>query len=285
MAPDRRRPGGSCRCRVVGGHRRLWERRSGSSTSASISHGPERAHGAGVRSTKCTQSSWPAVAAPASGPSAVTVDRSRSCRSWRAVVTCSARPSIGLRPLIGPTDIFVVTDARYAPLVTASAPDLPAENVLGEPIGRNTAAAVALAAHAIDRPSDDVMVVVGADYAIDDEDLFRKSLVAAAERAVGGDLLTLGVRADRALDRARLCAGHRRSTHGRRPRELPRRTLRREAQPGSRDRADREWRGELELGHVHLAPRRRPRWPRDLRRGHRQRDRGRREADRRSARC
>ena len=36
--------------------------------------------------------------------------------------------------------------------------------LLGEPVGRNTAAAVALAALAIDRPGDDVMVVLPADH-------------------------------------------------------------------------------------------------------------------------
>ena len=39
-----------------------------------------------------------------------------------------------------------------------------ASGVIGEPFGRNTAAAVALAALAIERPDDDVMVVLPADH-------------------------------------------------------------------------------------------------------------------------
>jgi mannose-1-phosphate guanylyltransferase len=98
-----------------------------------------------------------------------------------------------LSPLIAPEDVYVVTDTRYAPLVREVAPQVPAANIIGEPFGRNTAAAVALAAHAIDRPADDIMVVLPADQAVRDEDAFRTALAAAAERARGGDLVTLGV--------------------------------------------------------------------------------------------
>ena len=63
-----------------------------------------------------------------------------------------------LAPLVDPADVFVVTDARYADLVREQLPALPAGNLVGEPAGRNTAAAIALAAVAIDRPDDDVML-------------------------------------------------------------------------------------------------------------------------------
>ncbi len=98
-----------------------------------------------------------------------------------------------LAPLIAPEDVFVVTDTRYASLVQEVAPQVPAANIIGEPFGRNTAAAVALMAHAIDRPADEVMVVLPADPAIGDEEGFRDGLAAAAERAADGDLVTLGV--------------------------------------------------------------------------------------------
>lgn len=98
-----------------------------------------------------------------------------------------------LSPLIAPEDVYVVTDARYAPLVREVAPAIPPSNIIGEPFGRNTAAAVALMAHAIERPPDEVMVVLPADQAVRDEPGFREGLAAAAERAAGGDLVTLGV--------------------------------------------------------------------------------------------
>jgi mannose-1-phosphate guanylyltransferase/mannose-6-phosphate isomerase len=98
-----------------------------------------------------------------------------------------------LAPLIEPADVYVVTDARYAPLVQEQLPEVPTHNVLEEPVGRNTAAAVAFGALAIDRPADDVMAVLPADHRIADEAGFRAALAAAASRAGSGDLVTLGI--------------------------------------------------------------------------------------------
>jgi mannose-1-phosphate guanylyltransferase len=98
-----------------------------------------------------------------------------------------------LAPLLEPADIFIVTDAAYADLVREALPSLPPANILAEPMGRNTAAAVALAAHAIDRPGDEVMLSLHADQAIRDEAGFRAALRAAAQRAAGGDIVTLGI--------------------------------------------------------------------------------------------
>lgn len=98
-----------------------------------------------------------------------------------------------LAPLIEPRDVYVVTDARYAGMVREVAAGIPLTNIIGEAMGRNTAAAVALAAHAIERADDDVMVVLPADQAIRDEAGFRAALSAAAERAAAGDMVTLGI--------------------------------------------------------------------------------------------
>ena len=54
----------------------------------------------------------------------------------------------------------MVTDQRYGALVRAQVPDV---RILVEPSGRNTAAAIALATLAIDRPDDEVMLVLPAD--------------------------------------------------------------------------------------------------------------------------
>jgi len=101
-----------------------------------------------------------------------------------------------LAPLIGPEDVFVVTDRRYLPLVAEQLPAVPAANLIGEPIGRNTAAAVALAAEAIERPDDEVMLILPADSYIADEAGFRDAVEAAEEVARGGSLVTLGVTPD-----------------------------------------------------------------------------------------
>jgi mannose-1-phosphate guanylyltransferase len=102
-----------------------------------------------------------------------------------------------LSPMLQPRDVYVVTDARYASIVHEQVPELPLANLLPEPMGRNTAAAVAYAAAAVDRPDDEVMIVLPADQRITEEAAFREALAAAAERATRGDLVTLGISATR----------------------------------------------------------------------------------------
>jgi mannose-1-phosphate guanylyltransferase len=102
-----------------------------------------------------------------------------------------------LAPLVSPGDVYVIAERRHLPLVAEQLPAVPASNLFGEPIGRNTAAAVALAAEAIDRPEDEVMLVLAADAHIADEASFRAVLATAAEVARGGSLVTLGVTPDR----------------------------------------------------------------------------------------
>jgi mannose-1-phosphate guanylyltransferase len=101
-----------------------------------------------------------------------------------------------LLPLVPADRIAVVTSAATRDEALRLLPDLPAENVLGEPRGRNTAAACALAAHwAAARSDDAVLVTTPADHLVAPEEAFLAALRAAAERAAGGPrLLTLGLR-------------------------------------------------------------------------------------------
>ena len=100
-------------------------------------------------------------------------------------------------PLVDETDIFVVADRRYGQLIGDQVSDV---GLIVEPTGRNTAAAIALAAAVIQRPDDEVMVVLPADHWIADEDGFRAVLQVAVERLATGafeieqPLVTLGVR-------------------------------------------------------------------------------------------
>ncbi len=93
---------------------------------------------------------------------------------------------------VRPEDIVVVTDRRYAGFVAAQ---LPSATILEEPVGRNTAAAVALAVHGLDRPSDEPMLVLPADHRIADEATFRGVLAGAVAvtRLEPDALLTLGI--------------------------------------------------------------------------------------------
>ncbi len=101
-----------------------------------------------------------------------------------------------LAPLVEPQDVYVVVERGHRGLVAEQLPAIPSANVIGEPIGRNTAAAVALAAEVIGRPADEVMLVLPADAHIADEAGFRAALAAAAEVARDGSLVTLGVSPD-----------------------------------------------------------------------------------------
>jgi mannose-1-phosphate guanylyltransferase len=98
-------------------------------------------------------------------------------------------------------DVHVVTSSAYAPLVAES---LPGVAIVEEPMGRNTAAAIALAATAIDRPMDEVMIVLPADHTIEREAVFRRVLADAATGlapgafGIDGPLVTLGIQPDRA---------------------------------------------------------------------------------------
>ena len=103
-----------------------------------------------------------------------------------------------LAPLVGPEDLYVVTDARYVALAAEQLPELPDGHILCEPLGRNTGPAVAFAALGIDRPERDVMVVLPADHQVSDEAAFRQKLAAAEEVAAQGRiaddvLVTLGI--------------------------------------------------------------------------------------------
>lgn len=97
-------------------------------------------------------------------------------------------------PLVGRGDVNVVAEERLLPAIGEQLPELAAHQLVGEPVGRNTAAALALAALVIDRPADDVMVVLPADHLIADERAFRRTLSTAVEVAADGALVTLGVR-------------------------------------------------------------------------------------------
>lgn len=67
-------------------------------------------------------------------------------------------------------------------------------NIILEPIGRNTAPAIALAAHtALKADKDALLLVLAADHAIMDAAAFRSAVVQAAPFAEEGELITFGV--------------------------------------------------------------------------------------------
>ncbi len=91
--------------------------------------------------------------------------------------------------------LYIVTAQHQQPQTVKQLPQLPSDHILMEPTGRNTAAAVALAAwHLLSFDPEAVMTVLPADHAIPDHQAFCDSLrLAAIAAEQHGMLMTLGV--------------------------------------------------------------------------------------------
>lgn len=97
-------------------------------------------------------------------------------------------------PLCSADRRLVVTAAHLVEPVQLLLPELPAGAVLGEPMQRNTAPCMAVAALAALRLDPDaILLLLPADHWIGDPAAFREALTLAAERADGGAIVTLGV--------------------------------------------------------------------------------------------
>ncbi len=99
-----------------------------------------------------------------------------------------------VRPLTTPERIWVVTNREFVDLARQQLPEVPPDNILGEPVGRNSAPAVALAAARIAHTDPEAVVVATpADSYIGDAFTYRDYVGTAAE-AAGEDLIVvLGV--------------------------------------------------------------------------------------------
>lgn len=88
---------------------------------------------------------------------------------------------------------YLVCGAAHATEAIAQLRSVRREPTLtvAEPVGRNTAAAVAAAA--LLAPSDSVLVVLPADHIVTDLAAFREAMRTAIECAAAGDLVTFGV--------------------------------------------------------------------------------------------
>ncbi|MBI4567883.1 MAG: mannose-1-phosphate guanylyltransferase [Planctomycetes bacterium] len=111
----------------------------------------------------------------------------------RTLLAATVERLLGAAPL---ERILVVTGAAHAGLARAQLPDLPADNLIVEPAGRDTAPCVGLAATIIARRDPDgVVAVFPADHFIEPaEDFVRAVLFAADVAHQSGGIVTFGVR-------------------------------------------------------------------------------------------
>ena len=96
-------------------------------------------------------------------------------------------------------NIFIVTGAAYEELTKEQSPQIPSENILKEPFGKNTAPCIAYAAYRIARINPDAnMVVVPSDHFISNDAVYVDNIqkgLAFVEQF--GGLLTIGIKPTR----------------------------------------------------------------------------------------
>ena len=91
------------------------------------------------------------------------------------------------------------SDFRFMVVEQLAAAEIAPQNILIEPSACNTAAAICAAAVALDAQNgDSLMLVAPSDHVIPDAEKFRSTVEAAAQTAIDGQIVTFGIRPDRA---------------------------------------------------------------------------------------
>ena len=98
-------------------------------------------------------------------------------------------------PLVPAENVFVITNEVQAPEVRKQLPKLPKHNVVAEPVGRDTCAAVTLGAALVGaRSTTGVMAVLPADHVIPEEKKFQQVLGDSLDLASRGQaIVTIGI--------------------------------------------------------------------------------------------
>jgi mannose-1-phosphate guanylyltransferase len=104
-----------------------------------------------------------------------------------------------LLPLAAPKRFWIITNEDLCPAVAKQLPKVPKAQVLAEPVGRNTAPAIGLAAFLLQR--EDPEAVIGmfpSDHVIADEKRYRDTLQRGiAIAAAGANIVVLGIKPNR----------------------------------------------------------------------------------------
>jgi mannose-1-phosphate guanylyltransferase len=100
--------------------------------------------------------------------------------------------------VVGAEHVLVVGASRHAALIAQQLPQLPPDNVLLEPVGRNTAPCLAWASAWVRRRAKDAAIAaLPADAHIADEQGFTEVLSLALAAAESGSIVTIGIRPTR----------------------------------------------------------------------------------------
>ena len=100
--------------------------------------------------------------------------------------------------LVERKDIYISTNKDYEELIREQLPDIPADNILFEPVGRNTAPCIGMAAEFISKKYEDaVMMVLPSDHLIKYAKMYQDTLNDACSIAEqGSNLVTIGITPD-----------------------------------------------------------------------------------------
>src|SRR5262245_15726539 len=101
-----------------------------------------------------------------------------------------------ITPVVPLKNIYVITTETQADEVRRQLPKMPKENVVAEPVGRDTCAAVTLGAAIVGaRSTTGVMAVLPADHVIPEEKKFQQVLADAFDLASRGQaIVTIGIK-------------------------------------------------------------------------------------------
>lgn len=99
-------------------------------------------------------------------------------------------------PLVPLKNILIITNETQAPEVQKQLPKLPKENIIAEPVGRDTCAAVTLGAAIVgSRSTTATMAVLPADHVIPEEKKFQQVLSDCFDLASRGQaIVTIGIK-------------------------------------------------------------------------------------------
>lgn len=103
-----------------------------------------------------------------------------------------------ISPLVDLEDIYIATNKDYKQLALDQLPGIPEENILCEPIGRNTAPCIGLGAvHMAKKYGDSVMLVLPSDHLIKFNKMYLSTVREASKLAEQNtNLVTIGITPD-----------------------------------------------------------------------------------------
>jgi mannose-1-phosphate guanylyltransferase len=105
-----------------------------------------------------------------------------------------------LLPLATPKKFWIITNEDLQLAIAKQLPKLPKPQVLAEPVGRNTAPAIGLAAFLLLKENPEAVIgMFPSDHVIGDEERYRETLERGiAIAAAGANIVVLGIRPNRA---------------------------------------------------------------------------------------